>query len=190
MCGIVGVFEYGRRDGSVTHPLVIRMRDTLVHRGPDDAGTWVSADRRVGLGMRRLSILDLSGGGQPMFGNAGEVLVFNGEIYNYPDLRRDLERDGVRFRTTCDTEVILHLYRRHGRDCLSLLNGMFAFALWDANDRSLFLARDRLGEKPLYWAQAAGTLVFGSEIKALLEHRLVTPAVNEEAIAPYLANLV
>jgi asparagine synthase (glutamine-hydrolysing) len=190
MCGIVGVFEYDRCKGSVTEALVTRMRDTLVHRGPDDAGTWVSADGRVALGMRRLSILDLAGGGQPMFGRAGEVLVFNGEIYNYPDLRRDLEREGVRFRTTCDTEVILHLYGRHGRDCLSLLNGMFAFALWDPADRSLFLARDRLGEKPLYWAQVGGTLVFGSEIKALLEHPLVTPAVNEEAIAPYLANLV
>jgi asparagine synthase (glutamine-hydrolysing) len=190
MCGIVGVFEYERRNGSLTEGLVTRMRDTLVHRGPDDAGTWVSADGRVGLGMRRLSILDLAGGGQPMFGSAGEVLVFNGEIYNYPDLRRDLEREGVRFRTTCDTEVILHLYGRHGRDCLSLLNGMFAFALWDPADRSLFLARDRIGEKPLYWAAVGGTLVFGSEIKALLEHPLVTPAVNEQAIAPYLANLV
>src|SRR5262245_51681009 len=150
MCGIVGVFEYDTRSGSVSEALVTRMRDTLVHRGPDDAGAWVSADGRVGLGMRRLSILDLAGGGQPMFGGTGEVLVFNGEIYNYPELRRDLERDGVLFRTTCDTEVILHLYARHGRDCLSMLNGMFAFALWDPADRSLFLARDRLGEKPLY----------------------------------------
>src|SRR5688500_5777884 len=107
------------------------MRETIRHRGPDDAGLWLSDCRRVGLGSRRLSIVDLAGGGQPMFGERGEVLVFNGEIYNYPALRRRLSAEGVTFRTTCDTEVILHLYARHCDGCLEHLNGMFAFALWD-----------------------------------------------------------
>jgi asparagine synthase (glutamine-hydrolysing) len=190
MCGIVGVFEYGRGEGGLTAGLLDALRDTLHHRGPDDAGTWVSDDRRVGLAMRRLSILDLAGGHQPMFGEAGEVLVFNGEIYNYPRLRERLEAEGVVFRTTCDTEVILHLYARYGEGCLDHLNGMFAFAMWDPRRERLFLARDRLGEKPLYWADVGGVLVFGSEIKALLEHPLVPRAVNEAAIGPYLTNLV
>src|SRR5205807_10460772 len=148
MCGIVGGYDYGRAEGRVSDALVLRMRETLRHRGPDGAGQWVSADERVGLGMRRLAILDIEGGGQPMFGEHEEVLVFNGEIYNYPYLRRDLERQGVRFRTTCDTEVILHLYERQGIGCLHHLNGMFAIALWDPRERKLFLARDRIGEKP------------------------------------------
>ncbi len=190
MCGIVGVYDYGRTAGCVSDALVLRMRETLYHRGPDGAGQWVSDDERVGLGMRRLAILDIQGGAQPMFGQHGEVLVFNGEIYNYPYLRRDLESDGVRFRTTCDTEVVLRLYERYGIGCLSHLNGMFAFALWDPREEKLFLARDRIGEKPLYWAAVAGSLVFGSEIKALLEHPLVQPEVNENAIGPYLTNLV
>jgi asparagine synthase (glutamine-hydrolysing) len=190
MCGIVGIFEYGRREGHVDEGLLLAMRETIQHRGPDDAGAWVSGDRRVGLAMRRLSILDLAGGGQPMFGQQGEVLVFNGEIYNYPALRRELQADGVSFRTTCDTEVVLKLYERHGTDCLRHLNGMFALALWDPARRHLFFARDRLGEKPFYWADMGGTLVFGSEIKALLEHPAVSPAVNEPAIGPYLTNLV
>src|SRR5882672_6304574 len=125
MCGIVGIYEHGRNEGSVSAPLVDAMRETIHHRGPDDAGTWVSDDRRLGLGMRRLSILDLAGGHQPMFGEHGEVLVFNGEIYNYPRLRESLEADGAVFQTTCDTEVILHLYARHGDACLDHLNGMF-----------------------------------------------------------------
>jgi asparagine synthase (glutamine-hydrolysing) len=140
--------------------------------------------------MRRLSILDLSNGHQPMFGSGGEVLVFNGEIYNYPRLREQLENDGVQFKTTCDTEVILKLYERHGTGCLEHLVGMFSIALWDPREERLLLARDRVGEKPLYWADVNGTIVFGSEIKALLEHPLVTPAVNEAAIGPYLTNLV
>src|SRR5205807_4081938 len=152
MCGIAGIYQYGRIDGDVSEQLVTEMRETLRHRGPDGEGTWISEDRRVGLGHRRLSILDISGGAQPMIGNRGEVLVFNGEIYNYPSLRRTLEHDGVSFRTNCDTEVILHLYERHGRECLEHLNGMFAFALWDPVERRLFFARDRVGEKPFYWA--------------------------------------
>lgn len=190
MCGIVGIYEYGRRAGGVSEDLIRVMRDTLRHRGPDGEGLYVSPDARLGLGHRRLAIVDPAGGAQPMFGDHGECLVFNGEIYNYPALRRELERDGARFRTACDTEVILHLYARDGERCLERLDGMFAFALWDQRRRRLLLARDRLGEKPLYWADSGGMLVFGSEIKALLEHPLVGRAVNEEAIPSYLTHLV
>jgi asparagine synthase (glutamine-hydrolysing) len=190
MCGIVGIYEYGRRTGGVSETLVQVMRDTVRHRGPDGEGLYVSPDRRLGLGHRRLAIVDPMGGAQPMFGEHRECLVFNGEIYNYPKLRRELERDGVRFHTTCDTEIILHLYARHGDGCVDHLNGMFAFALWDEQRGRLLLARDRLGEKPLYYADCQGVLVFGSEIKALLEHPLVDRAVNEEAIASYFTHLV
>ena len=190
MCGIVGVFEYGRSAGSLTEELVVRMRETLHHRGPDGEGVFVSEDRRVGFGHRRLAIIDLDGGAQPMFDDSDRCLVFNGEIYNYPVLRKSLEADGVRFRTDCDTEVILHLYRRYGERCVDHLTGMFAFALWDPDRRRVFFARDPLGEKPLYWADAGGTFIFGSEIKALLEHPLVAREVNTDAIGPYLANLV
>jgi asparagine synthase (glutamine-hydrolysing) len=166
------------------------MRETLHHRGPDGEGLFVSPDRRVGLAHRRLAIVDIAGGAQPMFGPGGTCLVFNGEIYNYPALRGELEREGVVFETNCDTEVILHLYRRHGDACVEHLTGMFAFALWDPDRRQLLLARDPIGEKPLYWAERSGVLVFGSEIKALLEHPLVEREVNVDAIGPYLAHLV
>jgi asparagine synthase (glutamine-hydrolysing) len=119
VCGIVGVYEYGRRAGGVSEDLIRVMRDTLRHRGPDGEGLYVSPDEHLGLGHRRLAIVDPAGGAQPMFGKHGECLVFNGEIYNYPALRDELERDGVRFRTSCDTEVILHLYARDGDRCLA-----------------------------------------------------------------------
>jgi asparagine synthase (glutamine-hydrolysing) len=134
--------------------------------------------------------VDVEHGAQPMFGQRGEVLVFNGEIYNYPELRRKLEADGVLFATHCDTEVILHLYARVGMSCVDHLNGMFAFALWDPEQECLFFARDRLGEKPFYWADAGGRFIFGSEIKALLAHPSVMPRVNEAVLGPYLTNLV
>jgi asparagine synthase (glutamine-hydrolysing) len=190
MCGFAGIFEYGRSRGGVDAETVIRMRDSLRHRGPDGEGLHITEDRRLGLGHRRLAIVDPSHGDQPMFGAAGECLVFNGEIYNYPALRADLERDGARFATDCDTEVLLHLYRREGEGMLERLTGMFAFALWDARLGRLLLARDPAGEKPLYWTQRDGRLLFGSEIKALLEHPAITAEVNDAAVAPYLANLV
>ena len=190
MCGIVGVYEYARRVGGVSEALVDGMRDTLRHRGPDGAGSYVSPDRRIGLGHRRLAIVDPKGGAQPMFGVHGECLVFNGEIYNYPALRRRLEREGINFRTNCDTEVILHLYAHYGERCVDYLNGMFAFALWDQQRGTLLLARDRLGEKPLYLADVDGVIIFGSEIKALLTHPLVGRAVNDAAIPSYFTHLV
>ncbi len=190
MCGITGVYEYGRTEGSVSEELLLRMRDTMVHRGPDGEGLHISHDARVGLGHRRLAIVDVHNGAQPMLGERGRMLVFNGEIYNYPRLRRELEAQGVRFATRCDTEVILHLYARHGESCVDHLNGMFAFALWDPEREQLFFARDRVGEKPLYWADVDGRFVFGSEIKALLAHPAITARVNETALGAYLTNLV
>ena len=190
MCGIAGVFEYGTASGQVSSDVVVAMRDTLIHRGPDGEGLYLSEDRRVGLGHRRLAIVDIAGGAQPMTGRDGSVLVFNGEIYNYPAIRRQLEADGVQFRTTCDTEVILHLYERFGLTCVDHLEGMFAFALWDPNLKRMCFARDPIGEKPLYWAERGGRLIFGSEIKAILEHPSVTAEVDQSQIGPYLANLV
>jgi asparagine synthase (glutamine-hydrolysing) len=190
MCGIVGVFEHGRSRGGVTPELLVRMRETLHHRGPDGEGLFVTEDRRLGFGHRRLSIVDLAGGAQPMFDAGGACLVFNGEIYNYPALRRELEAEGVRFETHCDTEVILHLYRRHGDRCVEHMTGMFAFALWDPDRDAVLFARDPIGEKPLYWTDRDGVFVFGSEIKAILEHPSAPRAVNEDAIGPYLAHLV
>jgi asparagine synthase (glutamine-hydrolysing) len=190
MCGITGICYYGGSRGTVNNTVLDRMCSTLAHRGPDGAGRWISHDRRIGLAMQRLAIRDVARGNQPMIGKHGEVLVFNGEIYNYPALRRGLEREGVSFFTSCDTEVVLRLYEQRGIACLNALNGMFALAIWDPWEEALLMARDGLGEKPLYWADTAGVLLFGSEIKALLEHPLVTPAVNERAISPYLTNLV
>ena len=190
MCGIAGIFEYGRSQGSVSEATLLHMRETLHHRGPDGAGLYISPDRRVGLGVRRLAIIDLAGGEQPMFGRNGETLVFNGEIYNYPALRRALEERGVAFGTDCDTEIIVRLYELYGERCVDHLNGMFAFAVWDPARERLFFARDRVGEKPLYWTQTDGRLLFASEIKALLAHPLVEPAVEADAIPEYLTNLV
>jgi asparagine synthase (glutamine-hydrolysing) len=189
MCGITGTFEY-RGDARVDESVLIRMRETMRHRGPDGEGLYISPEQRVGLAHRRLSIVDLAGGAQPMIGAEGHVLVFNGEIYNYPTLRRELEGQGISFRTNCDSEVILKLYESDGADCVDRLNGMFAFVIWDPRAEKLFFARDRIGEKPLYWTDLGGTFIFGSEIKAILADPRVRAEVNEEAIAPYLVNLV
>lgn len=163
MCGIAG---YVLRDGLAEQAVVRRMCDQIVHRGPDDQGFF--SDLHCALGMRRLSIIDLSQGHQPM-ANEDETLwiVFNGEIYNYQELRHDLETRGHRFRTHSDTETLLHLYEEHGPDGLTQLQGMFAYALWDKRTQELFLARDRFGKKPLYYALLPQGLYFGSELKCL-----------------------
>lgn len=162
------------------------MRDTLAHRGPDDAGVFLSD--RVGLGMRRLSIVDLAGGHQPLFNETGQIaIVCNGEIYNYRSLRAELTAKGHRFRSHSDVEVIVHLYEEMGCDCLSALDGMFAFAIWDGRNGSLFLARDRLGEKPLVYSVQPQGLVFGSEVSAILASPLDIPrTLDLEAISGYL----
>ena len=174
MCGIAGIVG---RDGEVLGAdQVRRMTDAIVHRGPDDEG--IRAQGRIGLGMRRLSIIDLAGGRQPIYNEDRSVcVVFNGEIYNFPQLRKELEARGHHFYTHCDTEVIVHLYEEMGADCVTKLRGMFAIALYDEKRESLLLARDRLGKKPLYYALADGRLYFGSEIKAIL------------AVAPQLAEV-
>lgn len=165
------------------------MRDTLVHRGPDDAGSWWSPDGRVGLAMRRLAIIDLSPGGhQPMLDQSGRLCItFNGEIYNYRLLRRELEELGHTFRTASDTEVILEAFREWGEDCVARLNGMFAFGLYDLERRRLFLARDRAGEKPLYYRQERTGFVFASELKALMADPTFPREVDRESLENYLA---
>ncbi len=177
MCGITGGLWFNE-SAAIDPSVVDRMVDSLTHRGPDDRGIHVESLRHdagglipgVALGFRRLSIIDLEGGHQPMCNEDGSVwLVFNGEVYNYRDLRRRLEGSGHQFRTSSDTETILHLYEDLGTGCFEHLNGMFAIAIWDRNHRRLVLARDRLGQKPLYYQFAGGELLFGSELKALAE---------------------
>lgn len=179
MCGIVGVL------GPCTPETLRRMCDVIAHRGPDDEGFY--QDERVSLGMRRLSIIDLAGGHQPIANEDGTVrIIFNGEIYNYRELAALLREKGHRLQTSSDTETIVHLYEEYGKACVHLLRGMFAFALWDARSQTLLLARDRLGVKPLYYTEAGGALVFGSEIKSLLEHPAVSREVDREALDAYL----
>jgi len=165
VCGIAGRFNLDGRP--VFAPEIVDMRDSLHHRGPDDAGLFIEGP--VGLGHRRLSIIDLSGGHQPISNEDGTVtVVFNGEIYNFKELRQELAARGHTLKTRGDTEVIVHLYEESGAECVQRLRGMFAFALWDAKRHELLIARDRLGEKPLYYASTSNYLIFASEIKAIL----------------------
>jgi asparagine synthase (glutamine-hydrolysing) len=187
MCGICGVLTFGPGAEAVEEPTLHRMADAIRHRGPDDDGYYVSPDRHVGFGFRRLSIVDLANGEQPMSNEDDSIwLIYNGEIYNHADHRPGLEARGHRFRSRCDSEVILHLYEEYGPDCVHHLRGMFAFALWDSRRRRLLLARDRIGVKPLYFAALPGTLLFGSEIKALFGHPALGPRLNEDALSLYL----
>jgi len=165
MCGIVGVMSASPIEADV----VAAMRDRLVHRGPDDAGLWLSPDRRLCLGFRRLAIVDLSpDANQPFHSHDGRfTIVFNGEIYNFRELGKELAGRGVVLRTRSDTEVLVEAFRAWGEQCLERFSGMFAFALWDSHTRSLFCARDRAGEKPFYYAEAGGAFLFASELKAL-----------------------
>ena len=184
MCGIVGIAR-GPGAPDLTIGDVRRMADTIVHRGPDDAGFY--QDDRVVLGMRRLSIIDLAGGHQPIANEDGTLqLVCNGEIYNFRDMRLQCESAGHRFRTHSDVEVLLHLYEEHGQAFLAQTMGMFGFALWDAPRQRLTLARDRLGQKPLYYFVGNGFLAFASEVKALLALPQVKAQVDGEALAEYL----
>jgi asparagine synthase (glutamine-hydrolysing) len=189
VCGILGIHNYASCATPITGELLTRMTDTIRHRGPDDAGLWMDRSGTVGLGFRRLSIIDLSANGhQPMANENGTVhIVFNGEIYNFRDLRPSLEGKGHRFRSNTDMEVILHLYEDLGPACLEQLDGMFAFAIWDDRKRAWFIARDRLGVKPLYYTQQQGMLLFASEIKAILAHPQIRADLNPEAMGQYLA---
>ena len=186
MCGIVGVVDL--RGRPIDTSWIDSMNDSLVHRGPDDGGSYVRGS--VGLGMRRLSIIDVAGGHQPVYNEDKSVwVVFNGEIYNHLELRADLEKAGHRFYTNSDSETLVHLYEEHGVDGVSKLRGMFAYALWDERAERLLLARDRVGIKPLYYAVTDGRLVFASEMKALGRLPWFSPAINSAAIERYLALL-
>ncbi len=188
MCGITGVFAYGRSGPALDEALLVRMAESMAHRGPDDAGVYLSSDLRVGFGFRRLAIIDLSPAGhQPMSNEDGTVwIVFNGEIYNHTELRQALEAKGHVYRGRSDTETIIHLYEEYGEECVHHLRGMFAFAIWDEPRRRLFLARDRLGIKPLYYCTHNGAFIFGSEIKALLAYPGVPRQLDDEALYHYL----
>ncbi|HKY22424.1 MAG TPA: asparagine synthase (glutamine-hydrolyzing) [Vicinamibacterales bacterium] len=190
MCGIVGLFSYGGR-ADVDERVLAVMRDTMSHRGPDGAGLFVSPDRRLGLAHRRLSILDLSvNGAQPMATGDGRYLVvYNGEIYNFRELREGLEERGQRFSSSSDTEVILALYAREGSAMLKRLRGIFAMGIWDAVERRLWIARDPLGVKPVYYAVHHGQFVFASEIKAILALPGFSRDVDEPSLYHYLSFL-
>ncbi|HYH84305.1 MAG TPA: asparagine synthase (glutamine-hydrolyzing) [Pyrinomonadaceae bacterium] len=192
MCGICGVWEYGAAEGRVESSLVVKMRDLMTHRGPDDAGAQILDGGRLGLGFRRLSIIDLShAGNQPMRGCAGRDvwLVFNGEIYNHEELRRGLEARGHRYNSRTDSETIIHLYEELGVDFVREIEGDFAIALWDSAREHLVLARDRVGVKPLYFYRQGGRLVFASEIKSILAHPAVSAEVDEQSLYHYLSFL-
>lgn len=184
MCGIAGYVNTAY-DNSAREDVVRRMCDAMVHRGPDDDGYYVK--NNVGLGMRRLSIIDLHTGKQPIANEDESAwIIFNGEIYNFPVLRSELEARGHKFRTKTDTETILHAYEEWGTDCPNKLNGMFAFAIWDERRQQLFIARDRLGIKPLYYYLDNDRFVFGSELKAVVQHQQVPRALDHEALDLFL----
>ena len=188
MCGIYG---YLSPTGTIDPTILRRMGHPLKHRGPDDEGEVIldSSEVSVGLGHKRLSIIDLSPAGKQPMANEDETIwiTFNGEIYNFREIRKELEGKGHKFRSHSDTEVIVHLYEELGTKCLERLNGMFAFALWDAKQKSLFLARDRTGKKPLHYCVHRGHFLFASEIKALLQHPLVSREIDLKSLNKYLA---
>ena len=177
VCGING-FNFRNKE------LIEKMNEKIKHRGPDQDGIFL--DDGVSLGHRRLSIIDLSERGrQPIFNeNKSLCLIFNGEIYNFQELRKNLEKNGHKFFSQTDSEAILHLYEDHKEDCLRFLNGIFAFAVWDKRKKELFLARDRIGVKPLYYYFENGKFIFSSEIKAILEHN-IDRRINLEALNHY-----
>ncbi|MGZ8787908.1 MAG: asparagine synthase (glutamine-hydrolyzing) [Thermoanaerobaculia bacterium] len=187
MCGITAIFAYGANAAPVDRAELEAITESMRPRGPDAGGTWISDDRRVGLGSRRLAIIDLSDEGtQPMFGVAGEVaIVFNGEIYNHRELRASLERGGAQFHSQTDTEVILQLWRRDGPAMLGLLRGMYAFAIYDTRVKRMFVARDPYGLKPLYFADDGSTVRLASEVKALLAGGAVSRTISPAGAAGF-----
>src|SRR6202521_4509325 len=185
MCGIAGILEFGR-DARASAAALREMCRVISHRGPDDDGFYT--DGSVGIGMRRLSIVDVAGGHQPISNEDGTLwIVFNGEIYNHLVLREQLIARGHRYGTHSDTETVIHLFEEYGSDCVQHLRGMFAFAIWNRNTKTLFIARDRLGIKPLYYKLTPERLLFGSEIKAVLAHGGIRPEFNRAALPEYLA---
>src|SRR5689334_8113981 len=187
MCGICGIVALGNAGPSISKEILEKMNQSIAHRGPDDDGFYITD--QVGLASRRLSIIDLATGKQPIANEDRTVWnVFNGEIYNYRELRNYLDKHGHVFRTNSDTETILHLYEEFGTECVQHLNGIFAFAIWDERKRQFILARDRMGIKPMYYTRLAnGHLIFGSEMKAILSHPGVERAVDLISLNEYLS---
>jgi len=185
MCGICGIFELQRRD-AIPEEVVRRMTDTIIHRGPDDEGIYVAPG--IGLGFRRLSIIDIAGGHQPISNEDGRIWVMlNGEIYNHSELRQDLLGRGHRFVTRSDTESIVHLYEEYGEDCFRRLRGMFAIAIWDSRQRKLLLARDRVGKKPIFYFADQSHVLFGSELKCLLAGNGIPRNLDVQALCDYFS---
>ncbi len=184
MCGICGII-YKDLNKKVFYDTLIKMRDKMIHRGPDDCGIYVN--KNVGLAHRRLSIIDIESGHQPMSNEDGSIwITYNGEIYNFNEIKTELKAKGHIFTTHSDTEVIIHAYEEYGIDCIHQLNGMFSFAIWDSNEKILILVRDRLGIKPLYYAIWDGGLIFASEIKSILEYQGFPKEVNTSVIKEYI----
>ncbi|MBU0993961.1 MAG: asparagine synthase (glutamine-hydrolyzing) [Proteobacteria bacterium] len=185
MCGITGLIN-SNKDKHISESILQKMCDVIYHRGPDEGGLWIN--KNVGIGMRRLKIIDLVSGSQPMHNEDKTVwIVFNGEIYNFQELRDDLIKKGHLFSSKSDTEAILHLYEEYGENCVEHLRGMFAFAIYDLKDETLFIARDRLGIKPLFYMELNGSFLFGSEIKSLLAHPDVKCAIHHPSLVTYVA---
>ncbi|MGH6624275.1 MAG: asparagine synthetase B, partial [Burkholderiaceae bacterium] len=186
MCGITGIFDR-RGERPVDRAVLVRMNDSQYHRGPDEGGLHIAPG--IGLGHRRLSIIDVATGQQPLYNEDQSVcIVYNGEIYNYRELIPELTALGHVFRTKSDTEVIVHAWEAWGEKCVQRFRGMFAFALWDANRQTLFLARDRLGVKPLYYAELAdGHFLFGSELKSVMAHGGLPRVIDPQAVEEYFA---
>jgi len=189
MCGIAGVFEFGRSESVTTREILLSMCGIIAHRGPDDEGTYADEKNGIWLGHRRLSIIDLSDAGhQPMCNEDGSIwVIFNGETYNHMELRKYLLEQGHTYKSACDTETLLHLYEEKGEDMLSLLDGMFAFAIWDTRKRKIFMARDRMGIKPFYYYMKDGIFLFASEIKAILKHPFAVKKMDETSLYHYLS---
>ena len=183
MCGFVGFFTNGY--GGDRNAVIKAMADRIIHRGPDQDDYYVDDD--MALGFRRLSIIDLEGGSQPILNEDGtKVLVFNGEIYNFQELRKDLLAKGHVFKTSTDSEVLLHGYEEYGAELLQKLRGMYAFVIWDSRAKKLFGARDIFGIKPFYYYQKDGDFLFGSEVKSFLEHPAFHPELSEERLPEYM----
>lgn len=183
MCGICGIAL--KTTKQVNDKVLLSMRDSLIHRGPDGSGIFI--DGRIGLGHRRLSIIDLETGTQPIHNEDSTIwIVFNGEIYNYLELKKPLENNGHRFYTNSDTEILVHLYEEYGAGMLDKINGMFAFCIYDKNKQKLFLARDRMGEKPLFYALTSDAFIFGSEIKSLLCYPTISSEIDLFSLSKYL----
>jgi asparagine synthase (glutamine-hydrolysing) len=184
MCGIVGIIDY---ENNIEKELLVKMRDSLEHRGPDDKGYFI--DNHIGLGHRRLSIIDTSySGHQPMSNEDDSIWIsYNGEIYNHLEIRNQLQKKGHVFKSNTDTEVIIHAYEEYGEKCLQLFNGMFAFAIWDSNKKQLFLARDRIGQKPLFCYMKNNLFLFSSEIKSLVHHPKFIKEINFDSVSHYLS---